>query len=107
MNCSVTLTNTNTGEKVEIKPLNMWSDLEVEAKGSVTLSYTANFETCRNKGYTELDNEVSGKKIRNCIDTAISPPTLQVISFRKNCGQRSYRVVLGHNAQRTERLLRR
>lgn len=93
--------------KAEIEPLNMWSNLEVKAKGSVTLSYTANFTTCRNKGYTDLDNEVSGKKIGNCIDTAISPPTLQAISFRRNCGQRSHRVVLGHNAQRTERSLRR
>ncbi|KAL6425606.1 hypothetical protein ACFW04_009623 [Cataglyphis niger] len=65
MNCPVTLryiTNTNkTEQKAEIKPLNMWADLKINAKGLVTLSYTANFTSCRNKGYTELDNEVPGK----------------------------------------------
>lgn len=61
MDCPVTLTNT-TGWKIEIKPLSMWSDLEIKAKDSVTLSYTANFTTCKNKGYvTELSNEVSGE----------------------------------------------
>lgn len=63
MNCPVTLTMTqeNKDKIIEIKSLSMWADLEVEAHGSVTLPYTANFTTCNNKGYTNLINEVPGK----------------------------------------------
>ncbi|CAL1686521.1 unnamed protein product [Lasius platythorax] len=66
MNCPVTLTMTQENKEdkiIEIKSLSMWADLEVEAHGSVTLPYTANFTTCNNKGYTNLINEVPGNII--------------------------------------------
>ncbi|XP_029170893.1 peptide transporter family 1-like isoform X2 [Nylanderia fulva] len=54
MNCPVSLTWTKQNKKVEIPSLSMWADLEVEAHGSVSLPYVANFIACNDKGYTNF-----------------------------------------------------
>lgn len=60
MNCSVNLNMME--QNIEIKPLSMWVNLEIETQnGSRTLPFKADFTTCNNKGYTNLTDKVSGK----------------------------------------------
>lgn len=64
MNCSVNLDMMEN--KIEIKPLSMWVDLEVDLKAhdSQILPYVADFTTCNDKGYTSLTDGVRGKTFR-------------------------------------------
>ncbi|XP_011266928.1 peptide transporter family 1 isoform X2 [Camponotus floridanus] len=57
MNCSV---NLDMEQNIEIKPLSMWVDLEIETHNSRKLPFEADFTMCNNKGYTNLTDKVSG-----------------------------------------------
>ncbi|XP_018302584.1 peptide transporter family 2 isoform X2 [Mycetomoellerius zeteki] len=61
MDCIVSLNFTNKNSINTINPLNMSEVLEVEANGSINISYTANFTDCYNNGYTTLEKNKQGK----------------------------------------------